>query len=150
LTRARNLMICTVLACSLLLSVGVAEAMSPCTLMVRKINHFRHAHHLRSLHSSRLLSRSSAAYARRMIKYDTFRHSRGGKARRHYRRFGEVIAYHSGSGSYVNWTLRAWAHSSGHRAVLLDRRVRSIGAGKATGRFGRRTATVWVVQVGRR
>jgi uncharacterized protein YkwD len=51
---------------------------------------------------------------------------------------------HSGTGSKVAGTVRAWMNSSGHRAILLSRRFHVVGVGKSTGRFGGRPSTIWV------
>ena len=150
MTRARSLLICSAIACFILVPAGEANAISASQLMIRKINSFRHAHHLRGLRSNSYLSRSSVNYARYMIRHDTFRHARASSAKRRFRRFGEVLEMHSGARARVAATLRAWRRSPGHRRVLLDRRVRYVGAGAAVGRFNGRRSTVWVVRVGRR
>jgi uncharacterized protein YkwD len=148
LTRTRSLFVGIFVVLFLALPVGGASAASSSSQMMRKINQFRHAHGLRSLRVSGLLRSSSARYARKLVRSNSFRHSRGGRARSSFRRFGENLAYHTGTSPRVRGTLRAWARSSSHRRVLLDSRVRWIGAGRAAGRMGGRMATVWVLRVG--
>jgi uncharacterized protein YkwD len=150
MTRVRSLIACLLAMALLAMAAVPAEARSPSSLMVRKINQLRKAHHLRPLRVSRLLMRSSRTYARRMMRNDEWRHSRGGRARRSFRRFGEVLAYHTGYRPYCARTVRSWRNSRGHRRVLLDRRVRWLGVGMARGNFRGRRATIWVARVGAR
>jgi uncharacterized protein YkwD len=117
--------------------------------MVAKVNEVRQRHGLRPLRPSGSLDGSSARYARRLMRTDTLAHRARPSVAGHYRRAGEVLAYRSGSGPGISWTIRAWMRSSTHRSVLLASSMRDMGAGLARGRFRGRRAVVWVLQVGR-
>lgn len=117
--------------------------------MVAKVNEVRKRHDLRPLRPSPSLDRSSAQYARRLMRTDTLAHRARPSVAGQYKRAGEALAYRSGSGLGISWTIRAWMRSSSHRSVLLTRSMRDLGAGLARGRFRGRKAIVWVLQVGR-
>jgi uncharacterized protein YkwD len=108
--------------------------------MVAQINSARAAHGLGPLRESASINRSSASWARRLMSTGRFSHASLGAAGVN----GEVLEMHSGSGSKVAGTVRAWLRSSGHRAILLSRRFHIIGVGKASGRFGGGQSTIWV------
>src|ERR671914_133707 len=67
-----------------------------------------------------------------------------------FRRLGENLALVGGRAPRPGRAVHLWLRSPGHRGVLLDRRMRRIGVGRASGLFGGRPATVWVLRVGRR
>jgi len=67
-----------------------------------------------------------------------------------YRSLGEIILLHPGLHGRPRVAVRYWARSSGHRSVMLSSRFRSIGVGKASGRFRGRRVTLWVSHLGRR
>jgi uncharacterized protein YkwD len=108
--------------------------------MVGQINSARAAHGLPALRESASIDRSSAAWARRLMRQDRLVHVSLGSAGVD----GEVLEMHSGTSSKVAGTVRAWLNSPGHRAILLSRRFHVIGVGNATGDFGGMAATVWV------
>jgi uncharacterized protein YkwD len=126
-----------------------ATAASP-PPVVRKLNRVRRRHGLRELRYSPGLARSSSGFARHLMRTHTFGHAPRIHAPRGFRRLGEVLAMHSGWRPRSSSTIRGWMHSPTHRHVLLSRSYGSVGAGRATGRFGGRRATIWVMQVGRR
>src|SRR4051794_10988736 len=134
------------------LTAAVVSAAAPATAnatqrrqMVRAINFVRgwsHRHHLRF---SPRLSHGAGAWARHLMRRDVLAHS----ARAIRRHEGEVIEWHSGRRARVNKTVIEWLGSSGHRHVMLARRYRMAGAGKAVGYIGGRKCTIWVVRFAR-
>ena len=126
-----------------------ATAASP-PAVVRKLNKVRRRNGLRQLRFSPSLARSSALFARHLMRTDRFGHAPRIHANPSFRRLGEVLAMHPGWRPRTSSTIRSWMHSPIHRHVLLSHNFHSVGAGRARGRFGRRRATIWVMQVGRR
>jgi uncharacterized protein YkwD len=138
-----------VLALLIALSAVPAGA-SGSTPIVRKLNVARHKHGLPSLRFSPSLSRSSSRYARYLIRVDRFGHASRIRAASRFHLVGEALAWHPGWRAARSYTLRSWLHSPPHRALMLSRQFRYVGAGKARGRLGSVKATVWVMQFGRR
>jgi uncharacterized protein YkwD len=118
--------------------------------MVAKVNQVRASHGLPPVRASRSLNRSSGRYARKLMARDVMQHARRIQASSRFQRLGEVIGIHRGWRARRSRMLRGWLRSPGHRFVLLNPSLRYIGVGKARGRFGRRLATIWVVQMGAR
>jgi uncharacterized protein YkwD len=118
--------------------------------MLKRINVFRHAHGLRSLHMSRSLRHSAYRFSRQLMRDDRFSHASHIEASRRFKRLGEVLALHRGRAPAVNATLRAWANSPEHRAILLSNQFTSIGLGRTYGRFQGQRANIWVGQLGHR
>ena len=119
--------------------------------MVRAVNAFRAAHGVAPLRPSRHLRREAGSFSRWMLDAGVFAH-----ARRHASLapdqtrecYVEVLARHAGAHPRVRRTVRMWDASAPHRGVLLDRRYRWIGAGRAHGAFGGWRTTLWTVRVG--
>jgi uncharacterized protein YkwD len=152
---ARPLAVCALVVGAVLVPTGSADAQPYRTVtktkqpspMVTKINQFRRAHGLPALVYSRSLSRSSYRYAGHLARIGRVGHTMPtGTAR--FSSVAEVLAWHPGWELLRDATLRAWARSGGHRAVLLNPRFRYIGAGRARGQLSRSPATVWVVRLG--
>jgi uncharacterized protein YkwD len=116
--------------------------------MVRAVNGARANHDLKPLRRAPRLARSARAYARWMLRADYFGHQRRIRTRARFRVLGETLAWHSGRRPRVRRTLRRWLRSPPHRALILSRRFRCIGAGTARGRLGRWRARVWVLHLG--
>jgi uncharacterized protein YkwD len=116
--------------------------------MVRAVNGARASHGLKPLRRAPRLERSARAYARWMLRANYFGHQRRIRTRARFRLLGETLAWHSGWRKRVRRTLRAWLHSPPHRARILSRRFRWIGAGTARGRLGARPARTWVLHLG--
>jgi uncharacterized protein YkwD len=116
--------------------------------MMDGINWARAQAGLRPLKRSRRLIRSSRARAALMMRADFFAHPARLRVPT-FDRVGEVLELHGGRRPRVNRTLRRWAYSAGHRAVLSSRRYRWIGAARATGSYRGHRATIWVVRFGR-
>ena len=115
-----------------------------------KINALRAKNGLRPMRKSVSLTRSAARYARYMLRTGYFGHLSTIRAPRRYRTLGEIILLHRGRRGRPRIAVKYWARSSGHRAVILSSRFRSIGIGKASGYFQGRNVTLWVSHVGRR
>jgi uncharacterized protein YkwD len=108
--------------------------------MVAQINQTRAAHGLGPLRQSASINRSSASWARVLMRRDLLSHaslSAAGVS-------GEVLEMHGSAGARVAGTVRSWMNSPGHRAILMSRRFHVVGVGRATGRFGGGLATIWV------
>src|SRR3954454_17145678 len=121
-----------------------AEA-GPRRQIVRSINQVRGWNHRRHLHFSRRLSRGAASWARHLMRRDVLAHS----SRAMRRHEGEIIEWHSGRRARVRRTVVEWWQSPPHRVVMLTRRYRRAGAGRATGYIGGHRCTIWVVRFAR-
>lgn len=115
-----------------------------------RINALRSDDRARRLRRSRGLTRSASAYARYMLRNRYFGHLSTIRAPRRYRALGEIILMHRGGHGRPRVAVNRWARSSGHRYVMLSRRYRQLGVGKASGRFGGHRVTIWVAHFGRR
>jgi uncharacterized protein YkwD len=116
--------------------------------MVRAVDAARADHGLKPLRRAPRLARSARAYARWMLRADYFGHQRKIRTRARFNVLGEALAWHSGRRARVRRTVRAWLHSPPHRALILSRRFRWIGAGTASGRLAGVPARTWVLQLG--
>jgi uncharacterized protein YkwD len=122
---------------------GVTSAhASTASSMVTEMNSVRSAHGLGQLRMAVPMNRSSASWARYLMRRDWLGHAslRAAHAR------GEIIEMHSGSRAGVSRALRGWMGSPAHRQILLSGRFHVVGVGKSTGRFGRMRATIWVAR----
>jgi uncharacterized protein YkwD len=147
--RARVLFAAVTAACALTLPAAPAHARSSSSVMLARVNAFRARHHVRRLHASGRLSHSAASYSRFLMARDWFGHM-GIHASRHFHWVGEVLAIHTGGGPKVGWTLHAWKHSPGHRALLLSRRFHFGGFERTAGMFRGYRMTIWVGHLGAR
>ena len=145
--RARMLAVSIAVAMALAAVAPPAQASSS-SRMIRKINAFRAAHGVPRLHSSRVLSRSARHWSRFLIYRDYLAHSSSGP--RGFRTWGEAIEFHWGGRARVSSALARLKASGPHRAILLSRSYSSVGAGRYSGTFQGRRATIWTVRVGRR
>jgi uncharacterized protein YkwD len=96
--------------------------------LIQRINETRADHGLRKVVLGPRLQRGAHAWARQLLRTDAFRHARlaGGTS--------EILAW----GAPCSWmtplrAVRLWLKSPGHRAALLARGVRYVGAGWAAG-----------------
>jgi uncharacterized protein YkwD len=117
--------------------------------IMRAINEVRARHGLRALRPSDSLERSAFAFARHLMRTDRFDHADRIHADSRFRRLGEALAYHSDHRLRKRLTLRRWMGSPPHRALILSRGFRWIGAGYARGGLGGGPATIWVLHLGR-
>ena len=113
--------------------------------MIGHINKVRASSGLRPLRTSPALVRSASRSSLTMMSSDRFAHSSriGG-----FRRTGEALAMHFGRGLGISGTVRRWLRSPSHRAIVLTRSMRWAGAAATKGRFGGRSAVIWVLQTG--
>jgi uncharacterized protein YkwD len=135
---------------ALVVPAAPASAGSSAQQMVHKVNEYRKNRGVPPLRMSRSLNRSSAKYARHMMRKGYFGHSGRIRASRRFRRLGEVIEMHRGRRSDINGALRAWSRSPGHNSILMDGNFNYVGAGKVYGRFNGRRTTMWVMHFGRK
>ena len=150
MSRFRRHWVCSVaVIAAFTVPAEIAAASGPSSEMIDVINKVRAQHGLHSLRASPSLQRSSGAFSRRLMAANRFGHASRVSASRRFRRLGEALALHPGGRLKVRGTVRRWLRSSGHRHIVLTR-MRYIGAGVTQGRFGRRRATIWVLQVGSR
>ena len=139
-----------VLALALLAPLpATAEAKSPSSAMIKKVNKVRAKHGLGPLRTSRVLKRSSTRFSSWLMRTDTFGH-RGRVSASGFRHVGEALGMHFGRGTGAGGTLRRWMASPIHRRIVLSGSMRWVGAGATRGRFGRQKATIWVLHVGAR
>jgi uncharacterized protein YkwD len=117
---------------------------------VDAINDARAGAGLRPLTLSPALTRSSGAFAGRIMRTGVFAHAGTIQAAGGFKRLGECIAMHAGRASRPGRTVRRWLASPGHRPLLLSRSFRQAGAAAVQGSFNGRRSTVWVLQLGRR
>ena len=116
--------------------------------MVAAVNSIRSAHGLATLRHAPVLERSARAYAGWMLNAQYFGHQTRIQTSNIFGVVGENLAWHSGRQALVRWTLRAWMRSPAHRAVILHRPFRWLGAGLRRGRFKGMPATMWVLHLG--
>ena len=129
------------------------------------INRARTQRGLKALVLRASLYRAAKAHSQEMIRLDYFSHlsdagrspqSRAKRAGYTASGYGswslaEVIAWGSGSAGSPTSVFRSWMRSPGHRAILLDKRWRDIGVGRAKGTFrGLSGVRMYTVDVGRR
>jgi uncharacterized protein YkwD len=106
------------------------------------LNHARARHSLRKLHLHRRLGRAARSHSADMARRGYFSHdSRSGASffdrirragyLRHAHRWmvGENIAWGTGRLATPRAIVRAWMHSPGHRANILNGRFHEIGVG---------------------
>jgi uncharacterized protein YkwD len=137
-------------ACAALAAVPGAMAATDAERMLEEVNELRAWHGLPALEVSNRLSRSAERYAAWEMRTDYFGHADRIRAGTGWSSLGEALAIHRGHRPKVSRTLRNWARSPIHAALLLSPAFREAGAGMSRGRFGRRRATIWVIQLGRR
>jgi uncharacterized protein YkwD len=108
--------------------------------MIRTINYVRGWKHRHPLAFSGRLSRGAAAWARHLMSQSTFAHAAIPAGE------GEIIEWHTGGAAAVNSTVMEWWNSTDHRRLMMAGDFRHAGAGRATGYFGGRKCTIWVVR----
>lgn len=110
------------------------------------LNRERARHHLPRLRASKSLRRAAISYSGTMVRHGFFSHvSPSGSTmttrikRTAYLRgarswaLGENLAWGAGSQATPARIVRAWMHSPGHRANILNRSFREIGIGVVRG-----------------
>ena len=148
--RFRMVLLCTLALCLLAPAAPAVAARSAEDQMLAKINSYRAQHGLPKVRKSKSLTRSAERYSWKQMRGGYFGHASRIQASSKYRRLGEILAWRSGTRAAVNATFRMWLNSGGHRAVIMDRGFRYVGAGRASGNFRGGKATIWTVQFGQR
>src|SRR5436305_12518679 len=104
------------------------------------LNPERARHRLGPLRLNLRLTKAAAGHARDMVGRDYFSHDTAGGGdfaarirKAGYRGYtlGEDLAWGSGTLGTARAIVAAWMHSPGHRANILNRRFREMGAGVA-------------------
>ena len=148
MTGARVAFACLVAVCLTVATAAPGQAATP--RMVVELNKNRQANGLPPLRYSSSLGRSSTSFARHLDRTNRFGHASRIWASSRFRRLGEVLGLQRGWRVRRAAAIRMWMRSPGHRAHLLSRAYRYIGASRVRGRMGGRRVTIWVVQLGAR
>ena len=130
------------------------------------LNKQRRAHHLKGLKLSKRLGHAARGHSYEMARVHYFSHDSHSGASfldrirragylRHARRWsvGENIAWGTGQLSTPRSIVRAWMHSPGHRANILQRNFRQIGIGISAGapvHTARRSGATYTTDFGMR
>jgi uncharacterized protein YkwD len=141
------------MACAALVATPGASAghrLSDGERMVAAVNSLRASHALPPVAFSKSLARSARRYATWQMNADWFGHAEHVRTAGTWTTVGEAIAIHRGHRPGVQKTVRSWARSARHAALLLSPAFRQAGAGLSRGRFKGGRATIWVLQLGRR
>ncbi len=126
---------------------ATAAPKDPSERMVDSINAVRADHGLKPLRAAPKLLQASSRQARAVIRSDSFNHSSRYR-NTGFRTAGEAMAYNRGWSTRTGATIRMWMRSPGHRALVLSRSFRYVGAGIARGSLWGSASTVWVAQFG--
>jgi uncharacterized protein YkwD len=148
---ARTLALCCCLSLAILALAGSASARTPresTAAMLKQVNKARAKRGLRPMRLSPSLTRSARRFSHHLMATDRFAHSARIQASGRFHRLGEALAMHSGRRDKVGPTVRQWLNSPPHRAIVLSRSLRWLGAGVTHGRFGGSKSTIWVLQAG--
>jgi uncharacterized protein YkwD len=131
-------------------AAAAASAGGPEQRMIDEINHARAVHGgLPPLRPAPTLGRTAIRFSRWLISHDLFAHSPSSARQGASRHTGEALAMHFSGRPDVRGTVRSWLRSPRHRALVLTTSMTTAGVGHASGRFGRRPATIWVLEVSR-
>ena len=146
----RRAAVVMLLACGVVAAPATARPTASASQldMVASVNEIRSAHGLPRLRHAPVLERSARAYAGWMLRAQYFGHQARIQTSRAFSVVGENLAWHSGRQAFVRWTLQRWMRSPGHRAVILHRQFRWMGAGIRRGQFKGMAATMWVLHLG--
>ena len=113
------------------------------------VNGERAGHGVAGLRHSLALRRSAQRFARLLLRRGVLAHGARIAAPGRFRLLGENLALVGGGTPQPGRAVGLWLGSPGHRALMLDSRMRSVGIGRASGLFRGHPATVWVLRVGR-
>ena len=146
-----SVVVATVLAAGAAGPVSVAAAGATAEKnMITEINRVRADHGgLDALRPAPQLGRSALRFSRWLLRHDLFAHSPASSRHRSSRRSGEALAMHYSPRPDVRGTVRSWLRSPAHRGLVLTTSMNVAGVGHASGRFGRRKATIRVLEVAR-
>ena len=101
------------------------------------------------MHHSPSLARSSSRYVHHLMRTGRFSHAPRIRASSRFFKLGEILALTSGWEIDRPRTIVSWLWSPSHRAVLLGRSFRYIGAARAQGYLAGRQAVLWTVHFGK-
>jgi uncharacterized protein YkwD len=118
-------------------------------------NRARRRRHLSPLCVHPMLTKAAHAHSADMIRKDYFRHGNTGRRLKHFgyrwSDYGENIAWGSGRRGSPENVFKRWMNSQAHRSNILDRKVKEVGIGTATGTFkGIKRVTMYTVDFGTR
>jgi uncharacterized protein YkwD len=121
--------------------------------VIKLVNRIRASHGLRRLKASRTLAHAASDHTGDMLRADYLSHSSsdGTPMATRVRRYtgarwvGENIAVTSRRRGVARRVVRMWMASPPHRAVLLSPKSRRIGVGRARGRLGNASYSVFTV-----
>jgi uncharacterized protein YkwD len=114
------------LACTGVLALAAPAQAAPTTMekrIVAQVNDARAARGLRKLRIGSGVQSGAHSWARHLMQADAFYHARLSAGT------GEILAWGTCSWFSPAAAVRAWLRSSSHRAVLLNRGFRVVGAG---------------------
>ena len=151
----KRLSLYIVLATFALLAVAPAASAKAVTMtkpekqLMTLVNHMRARHHMHRLAMVASLERASRAHSRQMVRRGYFGHdsASGESVGARLIRYGyaatgctcwtvgENIAYGYQASAAPHAIFMAWWHSPAHRRVMLTRRFRNLGIGRASGTF---------------
>lgn len=134
---------------ALVFGAAVGEAHASPSPTVDQINEVRRAHGMRTLRYSPTLSRSSSRYVRYLLRTGRFAHAARIRASSRFFELGEVLALTPSWRIDRSQTIIDWLASPSHRAVLLSRSFRYIGAARVQGYLAGGQAVLWAVQLGK-
>lgn len=145
----RRAAVALAVTCALLVgAAAAAEAHPSPSPMVDQINQVRRAYGLRALHYSPSLARSSSKYVNYLMRANRFAHAARIRASSRFFRLGEILALTPSFQFDRTRTIIQWLISPSHRAVLLSRSFRYIGAARTQGYLAGHEAVLWAVQFG--
>ena len=151
----RRLALCIVAVWLIVFAAGPVASAQATTMtkpekkLMTLVNHMRAKHHLHRLAMVASLERASRAHSRQMVRRGYFGHNSasGESVGARLIRFGyaatgctcwtvgENIAYGYQASATPHAIFMAWWHSPAHRRVMLTRRFRNLGIGRASGTF---------------
>jgi uncharacterized protein YkwD len=151
----RRLALCIVAVWLIVFAAGPVASAHAITMtkpekkLMTLVNHMRAKHHLHQLSMVASLQRASRAHSRQMVRRGYFSHNSasGESVGARLIRFGyttsgctrwtvgENIAYGYQASGTPHAIFMAWWHSPAHRRVMLTKRFRNLGIGRASGTF---------------
>jgi uncharacterized protein YkwD len=151
----KRLALCVVAVWLAVFAVGLTASAHAITMtkpekrLMTLVNHMRVKHHLHQLSMVASLERAARAHSRQMVRRGYFSHNSasGETVGARLIRFGytttgctrwtvgENIAYGYQASSTPHAIFMAWWHSPAHRRVMLTKRFRNLGIGRASGTF---------------
>lgn len=146
----RRAAISLVVMCALLLPATTTAAYASPSPMVDQINAVRWVYGLPTLRYSHSLSRSSLSYGYHQLRSGQFSHGARIWASNRFSMVGEILAMTPSWEINRTRTIVFWLVSPTHRAVMLSRSFRYIGAARVQGYLAGREATLWTVQFGKK